>query len=198
MTKILTTASQQARQALSLLHNMALMPRLQSVRGHFFPVRFSIQNIVVVMIMYVAYHSPDGDIPVFLHFLEQIYDHLSINYYCLFMGGDCKIDMSAVSSQPFALGGKLKSFGFWNVNNDAMRVTTSSSSIIDLLITSVKKDQVTACSVISHISDHLPIVSSVKQHYGHPESLPGFLFFKTSHQHHTNLTWQIPLLYRSL
>lgn len=106
----------------------------------------------------VIYRPPDGCMSSFFQFLETLLDFSNKNDYTTILGGDLNIDLLTSSTSEQLLQTTLFSQGYSNMIQTPTRITTKSSTLIDLFITNLPKHETTAGTVSSNISDHLAIV----------------------------------------
>ena len=83
------------------------------------------------------------------------------------MFGDLNINYKSRNTQPFKLLKEIeRDFGLKQLINNPTRVTSTSSTIIDLILTDC--DQISSSGVLEvYISDHLPIFYVRKKTRGH-------------------------------
>lgn len=103
----------------------------------------------------VLYRPPSGNIPVFLKFLENVL--ANTNNYALTIGGDLNLDMLKDTSSVVDFTLLLHCHGFQNLIVSPTRVTTSTSSLLDLFITNLTSETTASGVLSSDVSDHLPI-----------------------------------------
>lgn len=111
----------------------------------------------------VLYRPPDGKLDSFFSMLEALLDHVSLNQQILYLCGDMNIDVSFSSPAQLELTGLLDAYGFYNVIEVPTRVTLSTSTVLDLIITNTEKQNVHAGTLVCDISDHLPIFAFVNE-----------------------------------
>ena len=108
-----------------------------------------------VYLVGVLYRPPNTKEEDFINSLESTISSLSNKYNGCFIVGDLNIDLS------IAKGDKLlevfSCFNFEQLISCPTRVSKTSSSIIDHMYTNVTGKQITAGTVLTDISDHLPI-----------------------------------------
>lgn len=121
----------------------------------------------------VLYRPPDGDIEKCLSLLEGLLDYVSRNQLRLFLSGDINIDVQAVSPSQKEFISLLHAYGFFNLIDAPTRVTCSSSTTIDIIITNFD-GRTTSGTIMSDISDHLPVFGFFSMHSPHqtPTSNP--------------------------
>lgn len=110
----------------------------------------------------VIYRPPNADPQAFLCFLETFLDFASINKYSLFLGGDFNIDQIKTSKPGNEFLSILESCGFKNVITVPTRITPSSESLVDLIITNTGNFVGNSGTLAYEISDHLPIFAMIR------------------------------------
>lgn len=104
---------------------------------------------------------PDGNLDRFFGALEALLDHVSINQQILYLSGDMNIDMKCVSAAQIEFMTLLDSYGFINLIEVPTRITPSTATTLDLVITNATKYGSNAGTVLSDVSDHLPVFSFI-------------------------------------
>lgn len=132
----------------------------------------------------VIYRPPNGNVPCFLNFFEQLLAFVTHSKCSLVVGGDLNIDMSEKSHTNTELLLLLTSYNFRNVITHPTRVTSSSSTLLDLFITNYNTDDISSCVIASDISDHLPIFMSCRMNESnkersHPEKYISYISDET-------------------
>lgn len=127
-------------------------------------IKVIIKNIVYLVI--TVYHSPNSNHSEFINKMENIV----VEYYS-FMGtiiiiGDFNINMAVNSFYKDKLCQSIDRLGLHQIMNSFTRVTNSSSSMIDLLITN-KKDLQFKIHLTPRISDHSIISINIEQNKPH-------------------------------
>lgn len=106
----------------------------------------------------VLYRPPNGNISVFINFLEELFCFANEEGCKLYLGGDFNINMLEASRITDDFANLLTSNNFSNVIIPPTRVSCSTSTLIDLFITNDCEDNVSAGVLGYGLSDHLPIV----------------------------------------
>lgn len=126
----------------------------------------------------VVYRPPHANVTIFLRFLEQLFDFISLNKCCLFLGGDVNIDMLVSSNCRSDLLSVLDAYGFVNLITEPTRITSSSQTLIDIFVTNVDKPAISG-TLVSDISDHFPIFAFIQgKSVAKTDKLPPQLFQK--------------------
>lgn len=99
----------------------------------------------------------------FLDKLEQCFDFSTRNHLSFICGGDLNIDTLKNDATACKLNVLLKVYGLINVIDVPTRVTTESSSLIDMFFTNLDIDKIKAGVLTCDLSDHLPIFICCKQ-----------------------------------
>lgn len=108
-------------------------------------------------IICVVYRPPTGNTLRFLNFYEEFLDFASKNNFNLICGGDFNLNMMDQDRSVQEFNTRLSSYGFVNLICTATRVTDSSSSALDLLITDITTAVCSAGTIASDLSDHCPV-----------------------------------------
>lgn len=111
----------------------------------------------------VCYRPPSNNVRLFFSFLDSLLEFVSEKKYALILGGDLNINMLAESSVKLELESMLSSHYCQNVITAPTRITSQSSTLLDLFITNFDTSLVTAGTLIHNISDHMPIFMFVNQ-----------------------------------
>lgn len=107
-------------------------------------------------ILSVLYRPPDGSIEKFLDCLEDLFDYANINNLQLACGGDFNMNVLE-NDMAHKLNIRLQSSGFNNLITTPTRVTVTTSSALDLLITAIETPVYSAGTIAYDISDHCPV-----------------------------------------
>lgn len=105
----------------------------------------------------VIYRPPTGNVLKFFDFFEGLLDYISKNNYYLVCGGDFNLNILDQDWSIREFNTLLSSYGFANLISTATRVTQSTSSALDLLITDIETTVHSAGTVASGLSDHCPV-----------------------------------------
>lgn len=111
----------------------------------------------------VCYRPPSGSVSNFLDNLEIIFEFSARNRFSLVCGGDLNINILKNDAVAYKLNVLLKVYGLTNVIDIPTRVTTESSSLIDMFFTNIDTDKIKAGVLTCDLSDHLPIFICCKQ-----------------------------------
>lgn len=111
-------------------------------------------------VLSVVYRPPNGNILRFLEFFEYFLEYVSANKYRLVCGGDFNINVLDRNPSVCYFTNRLFSAGFVNLINTPTRVTQTTSSCLDLLITNVDTFVLEAGTISSDVSDHCPVFMS--------------------------------------
>lgn len=111
----------------------------------------------------VIYRPPHDSICGFLGFFDKLPSFASNNAYSLTIGGDLNIDVLKDSAPAVDLLLTLQCNGFRNEITTPTRVTTTSTSLLDLFITNTVAENVISRVIISALSDHLPVMLILEQ-----------------------------------
>lgn len=105
----------------------------------------------------VVYRPPDGCVSKFFGFLSGLLNFADTNNFNVIIGGDCNINMlqNTASTRDFKI--LLDSFHCANVIKEHTRITCNSSTLLDLFITNNSENCVKSGTIISGVSDHLPV-----------------------------------------
>lgn len=108
-------------------------------------------------IVSVLYRPPSANAVPFFAFYESFLDYVNINNLRLICAGDFNIHSSEHSALGNTLHTSIASSGFVNIITTPTRVTTHSSSILDLIITNLDTVIFDNGTITSDISDHCPV-----------------------------------------
>lgn len=103
------------------------------------------------------YRPPDGNLPNFFAYLEDLFMYVNQNELTLILGGDFNINMLETSTPRNTFQMLLDSNGLHCAIKTATRITPDTNTLIDLFITNLAPHDNTGGVIASHISDHLPI-----------------------------------------
>ncbi len=110
------------------------------------------------LIVGIIYRPPDADLDTFNVKLEEtLFSINGKNKNCILLG-DLNIDLSRDDTAKNNFINKLHSFSFYPTINTYTRVTHSTKSIIDNIVTNIHNTSLESGVVLSEISDHFPIV----------------------------------------
>lgn len=113
----------------------------------------------------VIYRPPDSDLNIFNTKLEEILLHLNrTNKDCVLLG-DFNIDVSKDDAAKNDFINTLHSSSFFPTINIFTRVTNTSRTIIDNIITNIRNVKLESGALLSDISDHYPIILYLKFDY---------------------------------
>lgn len=110
-------------------------------------------------IICVIYRPPTGSVLHFLDFLEEFLDFARQNNYNLICGGDFNLNILDPDRFVREFNNTISAYGFVNLISTATRVTQSTSSALDLIITNIETTVYSAGTVASDLSDHCPVFS---------------------------------------
>lgn len=106
----------------------------------------------------VVYRPPQTDISRLLEIFERLFTSVNDQKCTLVVGGDFNIDILESSRSQREFTNTLRLYDMYNVIVAPARVTSTTSTILDLFITNSSHESVACCGVISAtISDHMPI-----------------------------------------
>lgn len=111
----------------------------------------------------VLYRPPGGNVEVFLNFLETLLCFANEEGCELFLGGDVNINLLEESRFTDDFLTLLTSNNFCNVITPPTRVTTTSSTLIDVFVTNHEESCISAGVLGYGLSDHLPIIMFIKK-----------------------------------
>lgn len=112
----------------------------------------------------VIYRPLAGCIAAFFRFIDRLFSYANDTGCLLVLGGDFNIDVSKHSSTMADFLAILEWNGFCNVITLPTRVTSSTSSLLDMFITNSSRDRNISGVLSSGISDHMPIFLFVDKH----------------------------------
>lgn len=108
-------------------------------------------------VLSVIYRPPSGSIENFFSCFGKLLEYCSFNNLHFVCGGDFNINILDDNKHVHDLNSLLLSSGFANLITTATRVTQSTSSALDLLITNIETSVHTAGTISNDISDHCPV-----------------------------------------
>lgn len=108
-------------------------------------------------IFVAIYRPPSGNFDSFIQYLENLFSVVNQFNYKLVLGGDLNIDMLSDTHKQMRLSDLLASFFLTNVITIPTRITDTTSTLLDLFITSSTNSTLQAGVLRAPISDHLPI-----------------------------------------
>lgn len=112
----------------------------------------------------VIYRPPSGCIAAFFRFLDGLFSYANDTDCLLVLGGDFNIDVSKNCGTAADFLAILEGNGFFNVTELPTRVTSSTSSLLDMFITNSSKDRIISGVLSCGISDHMPIFIFIDKH----------------------------------
>lgn len=112
------------------------------------------------LVFSVVYRPPSACFDKFSSFLDRYLEFISLNKLTLFLGGDFNVNTLLHSTLSSQLDNIISSNGFMNVIQSPTRINISCSSALDLFVTNISTDVHDAGTIISDISDHIPIFIS--------------------------------------
>lgn len=108
-------------------------------------------------IISVVYRPPNGNVFKFMSFFDNLLEYVAANEFRLVCGGDTNINFLVNSAVSVDFTHRLSSGGFVNLINTPTRVTLSSSTCLDILITNIDTVVEHTGTVTSDVSDHCPV-----------------------------------------
>lgn len=105
----------------------------------------------------VFYRPPGGNVSIFYNLLEELFCFANEERCKLFLGGDLNINLLEESRVRDDFLILLTSNNFCNFINSPTRVTSSSSTLLDVFVTNQEVSSVSAGVLEYSLSDHLPI-----------------------------------------
>lgn len=105
----------------------------------------------------VVYRPPNGNLMLFMNYFEAMLEYARSNNFTLICGGDFNINVLDDTPIVRDFTTRLLSSGFVNIIKTPTRVTVSTSSALDLLITNCETVICDAGTLAWEISDHCPI-----------------------------------------
>lgn len=114
-------------------------------------------------IIAVCYRPPSGNLSSFFAYLESFFEFANENKCNVILGGDFNVNMLLDTTCKLQFDALIKSNGCENMINTATRITTESSTLLDLFITSYDTSYIKSGVVIVDISDHLGIFLCIKK-----------------------------------
>lgn len=105
----------------------------------------------------VIYRPPNGSMASFMQFYENFLEYACCNNFLLISAGDFNINLLEENCVTRELNNLLLSSGFKNLINTPTRITCSTSSALDLVITNIDTVIYSAGTITSDISDHCPV-----------------------------------------
>lgn len=123
-------------------------------------------KIVIDKIIYafgIVYRPPNANITIFLERIEEIFLNIYAAYDQIICTGDFNINMLNTDSYTtYRFTTILESLNLCQIIKDPTRVTSSSISLIDLIITNLDNNLCTAIVENNQLSDHFAIKCKVK------------------------------------
>lgn len=119
------------------------------------------------MIIAALYRPPDGSVPEFLNFLDKLFAYVNENNFYVVLSGDFNINMSDGNARKVDLENVLTCNGCKNFITTPTRITLSSETILDLLITNFDPSVVTTGVLSYPISDHMAIFCNIRKAVPH-------------------------------
>lgn len=108
-------------------------------------------------IVAAIYRPPNGNIVNFLNFFESFLEYINSNKYRFVCGGDFNINLLEDTQSTCEFISCLHSSGFTNLISTPTRITITSSSLLDMMITNADTLVSNAGTISSDISDHCPV-----------------------------------------
>lgn len=125
---------------------------------------FEVLTVLCTRTVYsVFYRPPNGSLVSFSCFIENLFGFISDNKYKAIFGGDFNIDMSATTSVTRNFNLLISTHGFLNVISTPTRITSYTSTCIDLFLTNFNPAYIKSGVLSGGISDHMPIFLSLNQ-----------------------------------
>lgn len=112
----------------------------------------------------VLYRPPSGNIARFMEFYESFLDYVCDNNLRLICAGDFNINMLEECNSVFEFNDILVSSGFKNLIITPTRITRTTSSVLDLLVTNIDTTVYNSGTIVSDISDHCPVFMAYSTH----------------------------------
>lgn len=131
----------------------SLVPEFSAVTPDVEVLTLSHKNYLFVTI----YRPPDGNVDKFIEFLETILSHVTSETLDVIIGGDFNINLlkNTANTREFELC--LKSFCCENLITEPTRISGDSESLLDLFVVNNPSKCVKSGTIITDVSDHLPI-----------------------------------------
>lgn len=111
------------------------------------------KNIAIVCI----YRPPQGTLSIFLNYIESLMDFVNSRKRHIVIIGDFNIDLNSNNPAEVQLLEIMLQNGCENVIEQPTRVTSNTSTLIDLCFTDFSKSASCSGVLCSGLSDHLPI-----------------------------------------
>lgn len=111
-------------------------------------------------VLSVVYKPPNGNSSQFVQFFERFLEYVNKNNFRLICGGDFNINILEDCDVTNDFMSTIHSNGFTNLITTPTRVTTCTSSCLDLLITHIDTYVSQAGTIVSDVSDHCPVFMS--------------------------------------
>lgn len=109
------------------------------------------------IVFITIYCTPDGNVASFFGRLERLFSYINENKINIICGGDFNINLLCDSEPVKQFNLLLAEHNMINTISLPTRITTSSSTLIDLFLTNYNSCQTKAGVLTYYISDHLPI-----------------------------------------
>lgn len=111
----------------------------------------------------VLYRPPNGSFSAFLSYIDSLLSFAAENQYVLTIGGDLNIDVTKDTTASLDFLIVLQSNNFRNAIATPTRISSMTSSVLDLFITNAPSDKTMSGTICADISDHLPIFLMVER-----------------------------------
>lgn len=109
----------------------------------------------------VFYRPPGGNLAAFFAFLDSYFSFANDNRYSIIAGGDFNINMLADTPTSRQMNLVISSNGCTNLITSPTRITSESSTLLDLLITNYDSARTKSGVICTDISDHLGVFMCV-------------------------------------
>lgn len=110
------------------------------------------------IIVGIIYCPPDSDLNIFNNKLEEILLYINkLNKDCVLLG-DFNIDVSKDDAVKNDFINILHSSSFFPTINIFTRVTNTSTTVIDNIVTNIRNVKLESGALLSDITDHYPII----------------------------------------
>lgn len=110
-----------------------------------------------VKVCTVMYRLPHASVSNFFTFLERYLSYFNDDGVTVILGGDINIDCLQQSSNNQEFCRIIDANNYINAISLPTRVQPTSSTLLDVLITNIPSEHLSAGVISSHVSDHLPI-----------------------------------------
>lgn len=133
--------------------NCTIVPEFSTITDHYEILTVQSKNDIIS----VLYRPPNGNIPCFINFYESFLEYVCKYNFRLISGGDFNLNVLEQNADTRNFNALLASSGFTNVISTATRITSSSSTALDLIITNIDTEVLSAGTICCDISDHCPV-----------------------------------------